>query len=155
VLCLWAVMSPINMICGNAFMSRGRVRTIFFLGAPQAVLLVAGSLVFAPDGIVAVSWVQAGIAIVSQAVTLSFAQRTFKLTTHSLLRAFVPPLLASAALAGVLVAVSQFINAPWPEIVSGAASGGLVYVALLYVLAPGLLPDIQRLLRARSGDARV
>lgn len=153
VLCLWAAMSPINMICGNAFMSRGRVRLIFLLAIPQALLLIAGSLIFAPDGIVAVSWVQATIAILAQATTLVIAKRMFELPGAGLLRAFVPPLLASAGLAAVLLGVHTLIDAPWPEIVAGALGGGLVYLGLLHLLAPELLPGILRLVLARRRQA--
>ena len=85
VLCLWAVMSPISMVCGNAFMSRGRANLLFMLAVPQAIALVVGSLIAAPSGIVAVSWVQAGIAITAQVVTLAIAKRMFDLSLASLL----------------------------------------------------------------------
>ncbi len=152
VLCLWAAMAPINMVCGNAFMSRGRPRIIFFLAIPQAIALIAGSLAAAPYGIVAVSWVQAAIAIVAQTVTLVIAQRMFKLTIPSLVAAFVPPMLASVALAGVLLLVSRLVTATWPEIMAGAVSGGIVYLAVLHLLAPELLPGFLRLVRARRGE---
>lgn len=154
VLCLWAAMAPINMVCGNAFMSRGRPRIIFFLAIPQAIALVAGSLAVAPYGIVAVSWVQAAIAIVAQTVTLIIAQRMFKLTARSLVAAFVPPLLASAVLAGVLLVVSKFVTATWPEIIVGTVGGGIVYLAVLHVLAPELLPGTLRLVLARRSRGR-
>jgi PST family polysaccharide transporter len=150
VLCLWAAMSPISMVCGNAFMSRGRAKLLFLLAIPQAVALVIGSLLAAPHGIVAVSWVQAGIAIVAQIVTLVIARRMFELSLRSLLGAFAPPLLASAGLAGVLVVILLLISAPWPTIIAGAAAGGLVYLALLHVLAPDLLPGIRQLAFARG-----
>ena len=146
VLCIWAAMSPINMICGNAFMSRGKVRLIFFLAIPQAIALVAGSLAAAPYGIVAVSWVQAVIAIVAQMVTVFIAEQMFGLTLRSMLSAFVPPLLASAVLAGVLLLVGSFVTGEWPEIIVGAVSGGAIYLAVLHVLAPKLLPGFVRTL---------
>jgi O-antigen/teichoic acid export membrane protein len=153
VLSLWAAMSPISMVCGNAFMSRGHARLLFLLAIPQAIALVVGSLAAAPYGIVAVSWVQVAIAFVAQAVTLAIAQRMFELSPRSLLAAFVPPLLAASALAGVLLEVSRFVPGEWPEIIGGAVSGGLLYLALLHVLTPELLPGILRLVLARRGGA--
>jgi O-antigen/teichoic acid export membrane protein len=146
VLCIWAAMSPINMVCGNAFMSRGNIRLIFLLAIPQAIALVAGSLAVAPYGIVAVSWVQAAIAIVAQTVTIFIAERVFGLTLRSVLSAFVPPLLASAMMAGVLLLVGSLVTAEWPEIIAGAVSGGAIYLAVLHVLAPELLPGFVRTL---------
>ncbi len=150
VLCLWAAMSPISMVCGNAFMAQGRARLLFFLAIPQAIALVIGSLAAAPHGIVAVSWVQAGIAIVAQAVTLVIAKRMFQLSVRSLLGAFSPPLLASAGLAIVLAVVLLLFKAPWPTMIAGAISGALVYFAVLHALAPDLLPGIRELAFTRS-----
>jgi O-antigen/teichoic acid export membrane protein len=155
VLCIWSAMSPISMVCGNAFMSRGNARLIFLLAIPQAIALVAGSLAAAPHGIVAVSWVQAVIAIVAQVVTLMLARRAFKLTNRSLLAAFVPPAAAAAALAAVLFGVQALLSAPWPEILAGAVCGGVIYLAVLHLLARELLPEIARMAFARTGRARV
>ncbi len=146
VLCIWAAMSPINMVCGNAFMSRGNVRLIFLLAIPQAIALVAGSLAAAPYGIVAVSWVQAVIAIAAQMVTVFIAEQMFGLTLRSMLSAFVPPLLASAVLAGELLLVGSFVTGEWAEIIVGAVSGATIYLAVLHVLAPKLLPGFVRTL---------
>ncbi len=153
VLCLWAVMSPISMVCGNAFMSRGRARLLFILAIPQAIALVIGSIALAPQGIVAVSWVQAAIAIAAQVVTLVIAQRMFQLTSRSLLGVFAPPLLASAVLAAVLVGTDHLITAAWPTILTGAAVGGLVYLAVLHMLAPDLLPGAVGMIRKRGAAA--
>jgi O-antigen/teichoic acid export membrane protein len=156
VLCLWAVMSPISMVCGNAFMSRGRARLMFMLAIPQAIALVIGSLLFAPHGIVAVSWVQATIAIVAQIVTLAIARQMLDLNLTSLLGAFVPPLLASAALAAVLLGIDQLVSASIPTIAIGAIAGGLVYLAVLHLFARDLLPGIYRMVFARgaTGESR-
>jgi O-antigen/teichoic acid export membrane protein len=151
VLSLWALMSPISMVCGNAFMSRGRARVLFLLAVPQAIALVAGSLAVAPYGIVAVSWVQAGIAIAAQVVTLVIAQRMFQLNVRSILAAFGPPLLASAALAVALLLVNSLTASAWPEIVGGAVGGGLVYLTLLHLLARDLLPGVWRMVLTRTG----
>jgi len=153
VLALLYATAPINMVCGNAFFSRGKARLVFLLGVPQAAALVVGSLLLAPYGIVAVAWVQATIGITAQAVTLIIVQRMFKLTIPSLLKAFLPPLFASAVLAGVLLGLREFVTAAWPEMIGGAVLGGGVYLALLHVLSPELLPGIIRMVFARRSEA--
>jgi|SRR5271166_103290 len=153
VLALWAAMAPISMVCGNAFMSRGHVRVLFLLDIPQVIALVAGSLAAAPYGIVAVSWVQVVIAFSAQLVTLAIARRMFVLTSRELLTPFVAPLLASMGLAAVLFGLSRLVTAQWPEIISGAISGGLVYLALLHMLTPELLPGILRMISVRRVGA--
>jgi len=79
-------------------------------------------------------------------VTVFIAEQMFGLTLRSMLSAFVPPLLASVVLAGVLLLVGSFVTGDWPEIIVGAVSGGTIYLAVLHVLAPKLLPGFVRTL---------
>jgi O-antigen/teichoic acid export membrane protein len=151
VLCLWAMMSPISMVSGNGFMSRGRASLVFFVAVPQAIALIAGSLLFVHDGIVAVSWVQATIAIVAQLFTLDLARRTFDLPVAGLAKAFVPSLIATGALAIVLLAANRLLAGPWPVILAGAAIGGTVYVLTLHAFDRELIPSVRRMLVARAG----
>jgi O-antigen/teichoic acid export membrane protein len=151
VLCLWAMMSPISMVSGNGFMSRGRASLIFFIAVPQAIALVIGSIVFVHDGIVAVSWVQAAIAIVAQIVTLDLARRAFDLPAKHLVHAFVPSIVAAAALALVLFVIIHAIAGAWLAIVAGAVAGGFVYLVVLYALDRELISGARQLIAARVG----
>jgi O-antigen/teichoic acid export membrane protein len=148
VLCLWALMSPLDQVSGNAFKSRGRPDIQLKIAIPRAILLVIGSLVFVHDGIVAVSWVQAGIALVTQFVPMLIAQRMFGLSFGELLRVLRPSLFASAALAGILLLIHSGISGPWPQILIGGAVGVVVYMGLIVLLAPEVL---KRLLVMRRG----
>ncbi len=150
VLCVAAAMSPINMVCGNAFMARGRAKFVFFLGVPQAIALVAGSLAAAPHGIEAVAWVQAGIAVAAQAATLAIAAHSFGLGGGSLVRSFVPPLLAAGGLAAWLLGVTALISGDWPQIILGGVTGGAVYLLVLQLLAPELLPKVLRMVSSTA-----
>jgi O-antigen/teichoic acid export membrane protein len=143
VLCLWAVMSPISMVCGNALKARGRAKLLLMLAIPQAIAIVVGSLLIARHGIVAVSWLQAGIAVAAQLVTIGIAQRMMSLTTRSIAGALAPPLLASCGLALALFGVHEAISQPWPAIVVGGAVGVLVYGILLHLLSPDMLPRLR------------
>jgi PST family polysaccharide transporter len=91
VLCLWALMSPISMVCGNAIKSRGRAGLLLMLAIPQAIALIVGSLLVVHQGIVAVSWVQAAIAIVAQIVTLGIVCRMLGVRLVEVLVAVWPP----------------------------------------------------------------
>jgi len=145
VLCLWAVMSPISMVCGNAFKSRGRANLLLMLAIPQAVAIVVGSLLVVQYGIVTVSWLQAGIAITAQIVTIAFAQRMFRLTTRAVLVALGPPLFASAGVGIALLGVHQAISAPWPAIIVGGVISAVLYPGLLHAAAPQMLPRLRAL----------
>jgi O-antigen/teichoic acid export membrane protein len=155
VLCLWAFASTVGLVCGNAIKARGRPDILLKLAVPQAVALIIGSLVFVNQGIVAVSWVQAGIAVAAQLVAMGIAQRMFQVTARSVLGAISPPVLASAALAIVLLVVHHTISAPWPAIIVGATGGVVVYVSLLILLAPDSVRRLRTMAMPPSGQEGV
>lgn len=148
VLCLWAVVSPISMVCGNALKSRGRPDIVLWIAIPQAAALIAGSILLARQGIVAISWLQAAIAIVAQITTMVVVQRMFRLSTIAVLRALWPPLCASSGLAVALLVVNGVITAPWPAVITGGLVGAVVYLGLLHLLAPDMLPRLRQLASA-------
>ncbi|MGH2896802.1 MAG: lipopolysaccharide biosynthesis protein [Solirubrobacteraceae bacterium] len=150
VLCLWALMSPVSMVCGNAFKARGRAGLLLVLAIPQAIALIIGSLVFVHQGIVAVSWVQAAIAISAQVVTLAIACRMFAVTPRMLWSSMGPPLVASAALAAVLYGINRAFGTPEVAIVVGAAAGAVVYFGLLHLIAADLLRRLRAMAFPRS-----
>jgi len=145
VMCLWALMSPISMVCGNAFKARGRAFLLFMLAIPQAAALVVGSLLLVHQGIVAVAWVQAGIAIAAQLVTLWIAYRLVDLTLRPVLMAMVPPLIASGVLAALLLVIKHEVPSPWPAVVVGAGCGGALYIGLTRLLMPDLFGQLHRM----------
>jgi PST family polysaccharide transporter len=139
VLSLWALASTMLFVCGNAFKGRGRPDIILMLSVPQAVVLIGGSLAFVKQGIVAVSWVQAGIAIAAQFAAIVIARHMFGVTFVSVLEAISPAVVASAGLAVILLLIQRAISAPWPAILIGAGTGVVVYIGLLAAVAPSAL----------------
>jgi hypothetical protein len=87
VLALWALMTTMAMIWGNMFKACARPDIILKTEIPQVVALVVGSLVLVNRGIVAVSWVQAGIAIGAQITLVVIGKRMFGMAVHSVLGA--------------------------------------------------------------------
>jgi O-antigen/teichoic acid export membrane protein len=138
ILCAWALMSPINMICGNALRATSHTTLLFLLSIPQAVALVVGSLLFVHQGIVAVSWVQAVIALLAQCATLQFTDRALQVSLRRVIAALAPPLVASIALAAVFFGIDR------------AIAGGCVYLGLIYFLMPDLLPRLRSMMFNRS-----
>jgi O-antigen/teichoic acid export membrane protein len=143
VLCLWALMSPISMVCGNAIKSRGRAGLLLTLAVPQAIVLIVGSLLFVHQGIVAVAWVQAVIAIVAQIVTLWIVCRMLGVRALDVGVAIGPPLLASAAMGAVLLAIRGALSEPWLTVIAGGVAGAVVYFGLLHLLARDMLPALR------------
>jgi hypothetical protein len=136
VLSLWAFMTTMGMIWGNLFKACARPDILLKLAIPQAAALVAGSILVVHRGIVAVSWVQAAIAIAAQVTVIVIAQRMFGLTVRSVLRALRPAILASGGLGAVLLVLRHVVTAPWAALVSGGFIGGAVYIGLLLLFAP-------------------
>ncbi len=128
---------------------------MLYLAIPQAVAVVVGSLLLVHQGIVAISWLQAGIAVLAQIVTIGIAQRMFGIRTLHVVTAVLPPLLASAGLAVVLYVVHKLISAPWPAVIAGGLVSLPVYLLLLHLFSPTLLHSYAaRVPRARvTGSA--
>jgi PST family polysaccharide transporter len=150
VLCLWALMSPVSMVCGNAFKARGRAGLLFVLAIPQAIALIVGSLLLVHQGIVAVSWLQAAIAILAQIVTLVIASRMFALSLYKILGAIGPPLLAAFTLAITLIEIHRVFSSRWLTILVGGSVGAVVYFGVLHLLARDMLPRLRRTAFPRS-----
>ncbi len=142
VLSLWALMSPIGIVCGTIYKSQRRVDLMLKLAIPQAIVLVIGSLLLAPHGIVAVAWLQAAIAIIATIASIWIAQRLIDIRTVQVARAIGPPVLASATLALVLFGVDRAISAPWPTIVVGLTLGAIAYVGVLAIVARDTLAHL-------------
>jgi PST family polysaccharide transporter len=153
VLCIWALMTTMGTIWGNAFLSRSRPDVLLKLAVPQAIALIVGSLVFVHQGIVAVSWVQAGIAIAAQIAVIVISQRMFGFSFWAAQRAAAPSVLASAGLAVELLLVHHLITAAWPSLIVAAAGGVVVYLGLLMLLAPEALRRLRSLAFVSSGEA--
>ena len=142
VLAVWALMSPIGIVCGTAFKSRGRADLQLKLAIPQAILLIVGSLLVVNEGIVAIAWVQAGIAISFTIVAIGIAQRLLGVSTRAVVTAVAPPVVAAGGLAAALVAVDQLVSSPWPAIATGVGVGAVVYIGLLAVFARDTLKHL-------------
>jgi lipopolysaccharide exporter len=148
VLSLWAVMFSLGMIWGNLFKALGRADILLKLAIPQGVALIIGSLVFVHQGIVAVSWVQAVIAIATQVAIVAIARHMFGLTLRAALDVIRAPVLASIGLGAVLFGLRHVISTPWPMIIVGAVAGISGYVGLLLLFEPDAVKRLRLLVSA-------
>jgi O-antigen/teichoic acid export membrane protein len=143
VLTLWALMSPIGIVCGTAYKSRGRPDIQLKLAVPQAIVLIVLSLLLVDEGIVALAWVQAGIAISATIVSIGVAQRLLGVSTRRVVAAVAPPVAATAGMALALLGVNELVSDPWPAIVAGLVVGGVVYLGLLALVARDTLRHLR------------
>jgi lipopolysaccharide exporter len=143
VLTLWALMTTMAMIWGNMFKACARPDIVLKTEIPQAVALIVGSLVLVNRGIVAVSWVQAGIAIGAQITLVVIGKRVFGMAVHSVLGALRPAVVASAGLAAILLPLRYFLATPWAAITLGGVVGIAVYGVLVVILAPDVIRRVR------------
>jgi O-antigen/teichoic acid export membrane protein len=145
VLCLWALMSPISMVCGNVLKARGHATLLLVLAVPQVIGIIVGSLLLVRDGIVVLSWMQAVIAIAAQVVTLMIARHLLATPAREVLDALVRPLLAAGALAVALLGVKTQLHSPWPTVVVGGIVSAIIYPVAVRLLMPHAFGDLMRI----------
>ena len=154
VLCVWAGASAFLFVFGNVFKARGRADLLLKLAVPQAVALVIGTLAFIDRGIVAVAWVQAGIAICALLASIIIARQLFRLALYSMFQAIRPALLSAAGLATAVVVVERSISSPWPAILIGGGVGATVYMALVILMAPDSLRALKSMALPRPAGRK-
>jgi len=132
VLTLWALISPISLVCGTAYKALGRAGLLLRLALVQVALWVPLVLLLAHRGIVAVSGAQAGVAAVMAAASLVIMSRMLAVGPGQLLSVSWAPVGAAAVLAGALWGMLQLVSSTWPAILGGAVVAGVVYPGLLW-----------------------
>ena len=123
---------------GTVYKSMGRADVILKLQVPWLVLLVGSVLLFIDEGIVAVAACQAAVATVFALLQVIFVARRLAVGAGVIWRALWPPLMATGAMAAVLLVFREATLGPWLMLCLGTTLGGVVYVASLGALAPDL-----------------
>lgn len=144
VLCVWATASVFLYVLGSVFKAQSRPDLVLKLAVPQAVGLVVGTLFVVRYGIVAVSAVQAAIALLALGASIFVAKRLSGFPPGELLGALWQPAVAAFGLGATLWAVEHTISRPWPTIIIGGALGSAVYLAMIVILARESLADMKR-----------
>ena len=147
VLCIWACASTLLYVSGSAIKARGRADVLLKLAVPQAVALVVGSLLLVHRGIVAVSWVQAAIALAALVGYMVASRALFGFRLTAAFNAVRPATLASVALAAALLVVERTIARPWPSVLIGGSIGTVVYVGVIVIIAPDSLRALKNMAR--------
>jgi O-antigen/teichoic acid export membrane protein len=147
VLTIFAFGVTVGIPAGVAYKSVGRADVLLKLAVPRAALLVGSVALLANRGIVAVAGCQAAVAGLFSIIGLVLASRLLQVGPHRLLGAIWPPLVASAAMAGVLFVLERAITPPWPTLVASGVAGAAVYLGMLWLLARDALRDLWLKLR--------
>lgn len=150
VMALWTLMSPINIMIGTAYKAMSRVDILLKIALPQALVLIPALLVFVHQGIVAIAACQAVVMTGFTVLAMGVATRMLNVTVRQLAVACRPAVIAVAGLTVALVAVERSIVEPWPALAVGVATGGGVYVGLLWLVARDAMRELVRKALPRS-----
>jgi PST family polysaccharide transporter len=143
LLTLYAFAVTVGIPAGTAYKAIGRAGVLLALGIPRTILLVGAVAIFVNEGIVAVAACMAGVTLLFAAIGLALAMRLLAVGPRSVWSAAWPLVVASAAMAAVMLPLDRAIEPHWLTLVSAGLLGGAVYVALLWALARDALEHLR------------
>lgn len=143
---------------GEVFRAIGRQRWLIALALLQLPTLIAGVILAAQEGIVAVAWARAGAVALHAVLTFALVMRVQRMSVPSVLAALAPGAIAAL---GVGVAAGA-VRLAWPDaalapLLAGAAAGAAGGLLAVRVFAPAAwhqvlhqFADIRQMRRAAS-----
>lgn len=152
VLTVYGLGLALNGPAGAAYKSIGRAGILLVLALPRLGILAVSIPLVVEHGIVAVAACQAGAAVVVALLSTAMAARVLGVGFEPILRAIQAPLLATIAMAAVMVPIQRALG-PWPALLVGGLAGGGTYVAVLWLLARDAMEDLRAKLRRGQGAA--
>jgi PST family polysaccharide transporter len=157
-LALYAMFLSIAHNISSAYRASGRLNVVTWMGIFRLVLLFpalwwATTII---SSIVAVGWMQAGVACISTVANLLLASRLLGLPLKELLASLRPAILAGSAMLVIVflvMSISQ-TSQPWLQMTVSVISGGITYGAVLWFVQRQTVLDAVRKVRtavSRSG----
>jgi O-antigen/teichoic acid export membrane protein len=147
LLTLYGFAVTVGIPAGTAYKAVGRADVLLKLAIPRTILLVGAIAIFVSEGTTAVAGCQAAVAGLFSVIGILLASRLLSVPLRRLLRLSVTPVVASAAMAAVILGIDFVIDGALLTLVLAGLAGGAVYLALLAVLAPDAVRDIRSKLR--------
>lgn len=154
---IYALLLSLFRNAGSFYKAQGRPEILTYLTIVRLVILLP-TLWFVLDryqSIVAVAWVQAGVALISGILSLIVAGLMFKIRLVEILAQFWPGFVGGLAMS-LVVAVELFLLAdihPLLQIIIAIISGAAVYVGSIYLLGPQRLKElVKTILTALKGS---
>jgi O-antigen/teichoic acid export membrane protein len=135
IMAIYGVILALEIPGGTIFKVTGRASILLKLAIPRTIVLYVGIALIASRGINAVAVVLTLITLAFATIALVMASRVIGVRLVSMIGTFWAPLVAAGGTAAALWGVTQVLSAPWPTILVGAAVGGIVYLALLWLVA--------------------
>jgi hypothetical protein len=92
-----------------------------------------------PYGIEAVAWSNLVAALLAAVIAFRVLTNMLAVRIQSLLKAYVPPLISTLMMSGVIILVHHYLEAhlpPWALLVLMGTSGAVFYTALIIRISP-------------------
>ena len=148
LLTLYAFAVTVGIPAGTAYKAVGRAGVLLKLAVPRTIMLVAGVAIFVSSGITAVAATHAVVAGLFSIIGIYIASRLLDVRLTRLLALGVAPLVATAAMAAVVVGVDSLIDSALATVIVAGAAGAAVYLGVLVLLAPDAVRDLRDKLRS-------
>jgi PST family polysaccharide transporter len=134
VFTLYALASPITLVCGTVLKASGRAGLLLRVALVQVVIVVPAVALSVSEGILAVAVCHAVAAGLVLVIQLVIAVRLLHLDVVALLRTLATPTVAALALTAVAVTVNALDAPPVVAVAVAAVLGGAAAVAVLWFL---------------------
>lgn len=148
ILAGFGLLASLSATTGDVFKAVGRSGLIWRIGLVHSATLWAGLAVLGPYGLSGVALAVTLATVASCTTAFLAALFVLDLRVRQLVATLAAPAVASAIMAGVLLAVPP-LRAPTPlALVAATVAGGIGYAAALAVLAPDDVREVRSLVAA-------
>lgn len=147
LLAVYGFAVTVGIPAGTAYKAVGRADVLLKLAIPRTVLLVGAIAIFVSEGTTAVAGCQAAVAGLFSVIGILLASRLLSVPLRRMLRLAVVPLIASGAMAAVILGSDALLDDQWVTLVVAGLAGGAVYLAAIGLLAPDAVRDLRSKLR--------
>jgi O-antigen/teichoic acid export membrane protein len=155
VLSILAACDVVMMPLGDAMRATGHQRALVWVNAVSVPATIAGVIIAAPHGIVAVAWTLVGIQTAFSVMVAFAAVRTIHIRAIDVVRSLIPGLIAAAGTAAAASAVRYgWDEASLVPVAVAALAGAVGAVAALRVFAAGTFGEVLVVLRAAFPSPR-
>lgn len=133
--CLYALASPVTLVCGTILKASGRAGLLLRVAIFQVIVVVPAVLIAVDGGINAVATVHAAVAGVILALQLGLAMRLVGVSLGPVLTALWPPVVGGLAVAAVAWGTDRLIDGTWAVLVVAGVAALAVYALTQWLFA--------------------
>ena len=154
---IYMLLNSLGYSAGDIYKAQGKPGILTRLAFIRLFLLIPGLYwaVTVPANLVAVGWVQIGVALIGSLIYLVVALRILDLPPTSFVKSLRPAFLGGAFLTlAVWTFLSYFSSGnAWFKLIGGSITGGVAYLCALWLLQRDVVKDGLMLLRTiNSGE---